>query len=85
MDTTTPQRKLVFQIFSTIANSSAASSKGRNTKRKTKDCSGADKEKSETALNLYSSKQMSVREVEERAIGIGRDTLYRAIGEREAS
>lgn len=91
VDTTTPQGKLVFQIFSAMAKFQRSIIKeaqregieAAKAKGKIKGRPRVSKEKLEAALNLYDSKQMSVREIE-RTVGISRGTLYKAIRERSA-
>lgn len=86
---TTPQGKLVFQIFSAIAEFQRSIIKeaqregieSAKAKGKIKGRPRVDSEKIEAALNLYRNKQMSVREIE-RTIGISRGTLYKAIREK---
>lgn len=89
VDTTTPQGKLVFQIFSAIAEFQRSIIKeaqregieAAKAKDKIKGRPRVSQEKLEAALNLYDNKQMSVREIE-RTIGISRGTLYKAIKAR---
>lgn len=91
VDTTTPQGKLVFQIFSAIAEFQRSIIKeaqregieAAKAKGKIKGRPRVSQEKLEAALSLYDNKQMSVREIE-RTIGISRGTLYKAIRERES-
>lgn len=92
VDTTTPQGKLVFQIFSAIAEFQRSIIKeaqregieAAKAKGKIKGRPRVSQEKLEAALSLYDSKQMSVREIE-RTIGISRGTLYKAIRERSVN
>lgn len=89
IDTTTPQGKLVFSIFASIAEFQRSIIKetqregieAAKAKGKIKGRPRVSKEKLEAALSLYENKQMSVREIE-RTIGISRGTLYKAIREK---
>lgn len=92
INTTTPQGKLVFQVFAAIAEFQRSIIKeaqregieAAKAKGKIKGRPRVNKEKLEAALSLYLNKQMSVREIE-RTIGISRGTLYKAIRSRRES
>ena len=89
INTTTPQGKLVFQVFAAIAEFQRSIIKeaqregieAAKAKGKIKGRPRVNKEKLEAAINLYLNKQMSVREIE-RTIGISRGTLYKEIKTR---